>query len=439
MTISFDTHGNDKQKECAKAWTDQTTIDIVYGGAKGGAKSYTGCSLIFGDAFLYPETHYFIARKTLADIRKFTIPSVHEVFNSWGLNSSYYKFNGQDNLFQLNNGSKVFLLEAKHTPSDPKYYRFGSMQMTRGWIEEAGEFNRDAKANLQASLGRWKNEEYGLKPKLLQTCNPAHNYLYTEYYKKWKDGSIEDWKKFIQALPQDNKMLPKDYVSNLLRILSTNEIERLIYGNWEYDDDPSALVDYDAICDLFTNDHVIGGDSRISADLAMQGRDRFVAGHWDGLIAYLDIDQPKATGKSIVDDLTQLKIKHGVPSSRVVADSDGMGAYLDSYMNNITTFHGNSSANNKEYSNIKSECGFKLAELITSRSIKIVCPVEKQEIIKTELSVCLKRDNIDSDESKKRLISKDKMKDLLGHSPDYFDWLLMGMYFEVKQEYRLYG
>jgi hypothetical protein len=44
----------------------------------------------------------------------------------------------------------------------------------------------------------------------------------------------------------------------------------------------------------------------------------------------------------------------------------------------------------------------------------------------------LKQDDIDKDEKKKRLISKEKMKELLTHSPDYLDMLLMRMYFLVK-------
>ena len=150
-----------------------------------------------GDALTYPDTHYFIARKTLKDLRNFTRPSIHEVFNHWGIHNGYYKFNGQDNYYDLYNGSKVYLLEAKHMPSDPDYTRFGSMQMTRGWIEEAGEFEESAKNNLQASIGRWKNDVYNISPKLLQTCNPSKNYLYREYYKPFKDGSLEDWKRFV--------------------------------------------------------------------------------------------------------------------------------------------------------------------------------------------------------------------------------------------------
>src|SRR6185437_3980272 len=170
----------------------------------------------------------------------------------------------------------VFLIDAAPQPSDYLYMRFGSMTMTRGWIEEAGEFEEAAKNNLAASIGRWKNDVYNLPPKLLQTCNPAKNYLYREYYRKHKDGKLESWKAFIQAFPQDNKMLPAGYVENLLRTLSKNEIERLIKGNWEFDDDPSVLMDYEKICDIFSNTHVLGGRKVITADIARFGGDKIV-------------------------------------------------------------------------------------------------------------------------------------------------------------------
>lgn len=433
MQVVFDTHGNEKQKECARYWTDKETFDLVYGGAKGGAKSYTGCSLICGDAFIYPETHYFIARKTLADIRKFTIPSIHEVFQHWGVKENQYKFNGQDNFYLLNNGSKIFLIDAKDMPSDPYFQRFGSMQMTRGWIEESGEFSVNAKNNLQASVGRWKNDVYGLHPKILQTCNPAHNYLYTQYYKPFVNGTLEKHKKFIQALPQDNKMLPKGYIDNLLKSLSPSEIERLIYGNWDYSDDPASLTDFDAICDAFTNDHIKEGHKRISADLALQGRDSFVVGLWNGMICQVKIDKPKATAPEVEQDLKNLKVVNSVPNSKIVADSDGLGAYLEGYIKNIKAFHAVAKpVNKKEFASLKDELAYKLAEKINSREILIKCTQQQEEKIKTELSTCLKADSVDND-GKKRIIPKKKQKELLGgKSPDYFDMLMMGMYFEVK-------
>jgi hypothetical protein len=92
MEIEFNTNGNEKQKECCKAWLDNSISDIVYGGSKGSAKSFTGCSLIFGDALIYPGTHYFIARENLNDLRKFTLPSIYEVLKLWGISSNMFSF-----------------------------------------------------------------------------------------------------------------------------------------------------------------------------------------------------------------------------------------------------------------------------------------------------------------------------------------------------------
>lgn len=432
MELIFNTNGNDKQKEVARAWLDPKVSDIVYGGSKGSGKSFLGCSLIFGDALLYAGTHYFISRTSLTDLRKFTIPSIYEVLNAWGVPSHMYSYNGQDNFFLLKNGSKVFLLDAKYLPSDPLFMRFGSMQMTRGWIEEAGEFQKDAKNNLNASIGRWKNGVYNLPPKLLQTCNPAKNYLYSDYYRPHKEGSLPEWRRFIQAFPQDNKQLPDGYLENLNRTLDRNQKERLLYGNWEFDDDPTVLCDYDAICDAFTNKHVQPtGTTAISADLAMQGRDKFIAGVWDGMVCRVAIDQPKSTGKTIQDDLQKLMIDYGVPRSRTVADSDGMGSYLASYLNGIKEFHGNGKAIDAEFANIKAECAYKLAEKINKREIYIICSDEQRTRIIEELSV-LKADSVSNDEQRKRIIKKDIMKELLGRSPDYLDMLIMRMIFEVQ-------
>ena len=425
MKLQFDTHGNEKQKEAARSWANPDIIEIVYGGGKGGGKTYLGCKLIFGDALMYPGTRYFIARKELNDLRKYTLSSVQECFKDWGLDfAKYYTFNGQDNYFTLHNGSMVYFLAAKFLPSDPDYYRFGSMQMTRGWIEEAGEVELSAKNNLQASVGRWMNKEYNLAPKLLQTCNPSKNYLY-KTYKASKANALPGHVAFIQALLDDNKMLDESYKHNLLLSLTKEQTQRLVYGNWEYDDDPATLMSYDAICDLFTNE-AREGDKCVVADLAMKGRDRFVAGIGDGHVMTIRVDKTYSPAKEIEEDLRILQAEAGVGRSQMIADSDGLGQYLESYIEGIKEFHGNARATDDKYANLRSQCYYKLAEMVNNRLIKVVCSDDQQEKIKDELGV-VRSMFVDDPEKKLRIIPKDDMKGLLGHSPDYADTLMMWM------------
>lgn len=430
MKLSFDTHGNEKQKQAARYWVDKVTSDIVYGGSKYSGKSFLGVSLVFGDAFIYPGTNYFIAREALNDLRKFTIPSIHEVFNKWGISAGYYKYNGQDNLFTLYNGSVVYLLEAKYYPSDPMYERFGSMQMTRGWIEEAGQVSEDAKNNLAASIGRWKNDEYNLPGKLLQTCNPSKNYLY-KVYKAFREGKLPDWAKFIQALPTDNKVGNSGYIEHLERTLSPNQKQRLLYGNWEYDDDPATLCDYEKLLDMFTNDFdILKGDKFITADIARYGSDKIRIGLWEGwrvkCYSFEKLSIPETTQK-----IKEIRIANNVPLGNVIADEDGVGGGVVDLLGCKGFVNGSKAIGGENYDNLQAQCAFKLSERININGLYIegVEPGE-QELIIEEMEQ-LKQKDVDAD-GKKGIVGKDVVKSLIGRSPDYRDMLLMREWFELK-------
>lgn len=442
MKLQFDTHGNGKQKECCRAWADKTTTEIVYGGAKGGAKSYTGCKLIFGSALMYPGTHWFIARNKLTDIIRFTVPSIHEVFEDWGIDiNKYTKFNGQYNYYECQNKSKVFLLDAAHMPSDPLYMRFGSMQFTGGWGEETGEWEEAAAMNLQASVGRWKNDEYNLPPKFLQTCNPSKNYLYRKYYKPFKAGTLEPYQVFITALPSDNKMLPAGYIEQLQRSLSTNEKQRLLFGNWEYDDDPAALIQYDKILDCFTNTHISGGDKFITADIARLGGDKIVIIEWDGWrgkVSYATKQTLDVTTTHIAAAMT----RNSTGRSNTLLDSDGMGGGpvdmlgVRGFVNNARPVpsgkyddKGNEIIEN--FDSLKSQCYFKLAERINKNGLYLQCDNDQVKQWVIEELEQVKQKALDSD-MKKGVVPKDKVKEFIGRSPDFSDTIMMREYFELK-------
>jgi phage terminase large subunit len=440
VQIVFDTKGNDKQKEVARHWLNDEVEDIVYGGSKGSGKSYLGCSLIFGDAFLYPGTHYFIARKELNDLRKFTIPSIYEVFNHWGISEKYYNYNGQDSFFRLHNDSKVFLLDAKSLPSDPQFQRFGSMQMTRGWIEEAGEFEEAAKNGLAISIGRWKNDVYKLKGKLLQTCNPSKNYLYYNYYQKHKDSSIESFKRFVQALPQDNKCLPPGYIEMLERTLNHSEKQRLLHGDWEYDSDPAALIGYQAIINCFSNNFdTLKGNRFITVDVARFGSDKTVIGLWDGWRVKLF----KYKGYSVTEtakEILRFQMQYEVPMSNVIADEDGVGGGVvdilgcRGFVNNSKPLENPVTNEEENYTNLKSQCYVRLANRINSGGLYIECddPQMKGEIVQELEQV--KQHNMDKD-TKRQVLPKDKVKELIGRSPDFSDTLMMREWFEIGTQY----
>lgn len=442
--IIFKTWGNDKQKAVAEAWIDDSVFDIVYGGSKYSGKSFLGCSLIFGDALMYPGTHYFIARRELNDLRKYTRSSVEEVMGLWNIPQKMYKYDGKDNFYALSNGSIVYFVEAAYKPQDQLFARLGSMQMTRGWIEEAGEILEAAKNNLAATVGRWKNIEYGLKGKILQTCNPVKNYLYREYYKKNREGTLPNWQRFIQALPTDNKKGSEDYIENLRRTLSTNEKERLLFGNWEYDDDPTVLCGYDAISDIFTNLHVKGTGIRyITADIARMGQDSTVIRVWDGWRVIARIKGNKLRINESADMIRQAATKYSVPMSNVLVDEDGIGGGVVDLLrckgfvaNSVPLFIGEYDAQGKEvkgnFDNLKSQCAFKMAEKVNASSVYESPADSSVQDLLVEQFEQLKQKSLDKVE-KKGIIPKDQMKAVLGYSPDDLDTWIMRGYFDIRK------
>lgn len=420
---------NLKQRLAYNYLRNDETKYLLYGGAGGGGKSWLGCEWLMQCCYYLPGTRWFVGRNNLKDSRQ----SVSVTFNKVAKQHGFTAYKSTDDGIGFSNGSEIIFLDLTYYPvKDPMYERLGSKEYTGGWIEEAGEVHYLAFSVLQTRIGRHMNDVYGIPGKILITCNPKKNWLYRDFYKPWKEGKLKAPYAFIQRLVQDNPWATEDYIESLRNTKDRVTKERLYFGNWEYDNDPTALCDYDAICDLFTNEFVKPmGDSSGSADLAMKGRDRFVAGHWKGNVCYIKLDQEYSTGKSIETDLKRMMIECSIPRSRMIADSDGLGSYLESYLNGIKEFHGGARPINSEYDNLKSECAFKLAEMINNRLLRIVCTDAQKERIIEELGV-LKQDHIDADTRKKGIISKEKMKEILSRSPDYLDMLIMAMYFRIK-------
>jgi hypothetical protein len=425
-----------KQREALSMLTDNETAELLFGGAAGGGKSFLGCAWLTFMCLCFPETRWFIGREELKRLTGSTLITLFKVFRRYGIKPEiHYKYNGQDHFVEFTNGSRIDLLDLKYLPSDPLYERYGSAEYTGGMIEEGGEVDFGAYDTLKSRVGRHLNNEYQLLRKIFVTCNPKKNWLYSYFYKPHQNGTLEPYKKFLQSLLCDNPHIDQSYEQALKSITDPIKKTRLLDGQWEYDDDTGALVSYDAINDIFTNDHVPPGTKAISADLAMQGRDRCVMAVWSGLICRIAVDQEKSTGKSIEKDIKNLMLSEGVSHSQTIVDSDGLGSYLESYLEGIKQFHaGQKAVNDIEYANLKSECAYKLAEVINKREIKIICTHEQKERIKEELAIVLKADSIDNDERKKRIIPKSKQKEALQRSPDYVDCLLIGMYYHVQPQ-----
>lgn len=405
--------------------------EVIFGGGAGGAKSVLGCYWLGKNCLKYPGTRWVMGRAILKTLRETTLNSFFWVMGQQGMRAGeHFKYNAQSNIISFPNGSEILLKDLFSYPSDPNFDELGSLEITGAFIDECNQVAEKA-WNILKSRIRYRLDEYGLTPKMLGTCNPAKNWVYSNFYRPSKDGSIAPNKTFIQALLSDNPFISKHYRENLLT-LDTNSKQRLLFGNWEYDDDPAALMSIDKINNLFTNTFAESGEKYITADIARFGKDTTTIFVWDGLrvIKIIQLRKKKTTDASQM--INHLRKMYHVPMSNVVIDDDGVGGGVTDQLDGCYGFVNNSRAlNDENFVNLKSQCYFKLAELVNENKILIQSDDPEIKAQLTEELEQVKQKDMDKD-AKRAVIGKDKVKELIGRSPDLSDSLMMRMVFEIE-------
>jgi hypothetical protein len=84
------------------------------------------------------------------------------------------------------------------------------------------------------------------------------------------------------------------------------------------------------------------------------------------------------------------------------------------------------------FKNLKSQCAWKVAELINEHKIAFKVPEWREQIVE-ELTALLKNNKPDSD-GKLQIVPKDDVKAEIGHSPDIGEPIIYRAWFELKKE-----
>lgn len=424
-----------KQENAVYYLKDKQTKELIYGGAAGGGKSALGVLWLIEQCQNYPGTRWLMGRSKLKALKETTLNTFFEQATKLAI-TNQFNFNSQSGVIYWKNGSEILLKDLYLYPADPNFDSLGSLEITGAFIDECNQVTYKAWQIVKSRI-RYKIKELNLVPKMLGTCNPSKNWVYTKFYLKDKNNTIDSDKKFIQALPKDNPHLPQSYLESLLS-LDDNSKQRLYFGNWEYDNDPAKLIDFEKIQNIFTNDFVEDGEKYISADIARYGSDKMVINVWSGFRVIDIFTLGKSSVTETAEAIKQLSNKYKVPLSNIIADEDGVGGGVVDILK-CKGFVNNSKPLLEEnqivqYQNLKTQCYFKLAKMIQDGEIYVNC--NDQMIIDdmTKELEQVKRDKIDSD-GKLQIVSKEKVKELIGRSPDYSDALMMRMYFTFKQDF----
>ena len=421
-----------KQKKALEYLRDDVTTEVLFGGSAGGGKSFIGCVWLIVNCISYPETRWLMGRSKLKALKQTTLNTFFDVCKLFKLTSEHYTYNAHSGEIKFYNGSVIILKDLFLYPSDPNLDSLGSLEITGAFIDEVNQITEKAK-NIVASRIRYKLEEYGLIPKMFMSCNPAINWVYDEFYKKLKEGSLEVYKQFIQALVTDNPNISKHYVNQLEKLDEVSR-RRLLLGEWEFEN-IDAIFEYDSIVDMLKeHEYILGNKVKgrnyyITCDVACKGKDNAVIMVWYEFKVITIKEFSISLVSEIVDYIKTIERKHGLPRRNIVIDGDGVGGGVVDYLKGCVDFVNNSRAlGGENFVNLKTQCYFKLAELVNDDCIEVYgATVEQKAKIKQELSV-IKRVNIDSDK-KLQIIRKKEIKQLIGRSPDYSDAMMMRCYY----------
>ena len=426
-----------KQHLAYQKLQDNITRYIIFGGGAGGGKSWLGCEWLLTMCYVYPGTKYFMGREELKRLMQSTYVTWIKVCAFHNIPHDDWILHGGYNYIEFKNGSRIDLLDLKFLPTDPMYERLGSLEYTAGWIEEAGEINFMAFDVLKTRVGRQKNKEFNLMPKILLTCNPNKEWLYHTIYLPNKEGKLNQDYFFVQSLYNDNPHTSSEYGKQLEQITDKAQRERLMMGNWEYDNDPTSLIAYEAILDMFTNTPEPSIEKYITADIARQGQDKTVVFIWEGLLVqeiHYWVKQGLDQTKDRLVHLAQIK---GVPYSHILVDEDGIGGGIVDFMPgikgftaNATPFPNKATGKPDNYQNLKAQCYYSLAEYINTHKIGIRTDDQEAKHLLIEELQQVKTRDLDKD-GKLKILQKEDVKLKLGRSPDFSDALMMRMFFEV--------
>lgn len=433
MKLEF--QANKKQWEAIKCLMDENTTEIGYWWWAWWGKSFLWVFWVRMMCQKYPWTRWFFWRKELVNLRKTTLNSYYKFLAEYNIPEvNKGKLNGQDNVIRFSNGSEILLLDLAYQPSDPLYTRFWSLELTGWFIDESNEIDSQAIMILNTRVGRQKNSQYNLKPKILETFNPDKWHVYERYYKPYKSWSLPSYRQFIPALATDNPHIDKNYIEQLEK---ADEItrQRLLYGNFDYDDTAGKLFRYDEISDLFTNNIDKSSIRYLSCDIARLWHDNTVICLWEWLEIINIFVYNWLTTDQISQRVKELESDYKVKRSHIVIDSDWVWWWVADQLRWCYNFVNNARAikehwKDNNFSNLKTQCYFRLKEHAEKRTIRINMDWINKDKLMQELSNILLKNELS--DQKIQLESKDDMKRRIWRSPDISDAVMMRMVFDIK-------
>lgn len=414
-----------KQTEAFEYLNDDQSRYILYGGAKGGGKSFLLSLWVLLQVqklvklFQLEPSHNppavgFIGRKQSVDFRKTTL----ETFKRF-VPMQCYDLRKQDGEIIFDNRAKVYFggLDSSDTIN-----KFNSAELAFFALDQAEETTREDVSVLRGAL-RLKINNIQPVYKELYTANPSDCWLKEDFVDRQFDGHV-----YIPALPTDNPYLPDNYISTLEQAFKHSQPLLRAYrdGDWSALKSTNTLLSTEDIKALRGCDFAHPFEKRCVAVDPATSHDECVIYYMrnykieDQLILVGEQDTMKIAGQ-VVAFARKYQVKD------IGGDSIGLGAGVFDRIEELGKFNVyriNSALRTKseQFRNVRAEIYWNLMQKVLDKS---VCYPEDEELRRQLINVTFE---VTDSSGEIKITEKDKIKKIIGRSPDRADCFAYAIY-----------
>lgn len=407
-----------KQTEAMNA----TERYVMYGGAKGGGKSWFLCLWIFKKALQFAGNKLFFCRRRGVDFNNTTLETWKKC-----IPANMYRINEQK--------KKIFVLPTNSVIDyggldDPLLIQsLNSAEFAHIGVDQAEEIERDSFGMIQGTM---RHQCTGLKDEdrqIILTANPAQCWL-----KDYFIGNPQPGTRYIPALPSDNPYLPKDYVGTLEQAFKHRPhlLQAYLYGSWDdlsgndtcirgsWIEEAKKIKPVSKVIKrIIVNDPAITGDENVCYLMEQAGNIRYRA---DKLI--LNHQRP-------IDTAAKLSAWRKQTKAQIIAvDCIGIGQGVIDQLNALeepilainSSSRPTTQTKQVRYLNLRAQMWWEAAELFADS--KVALPSDDHELCSQLGAVKFEPSN----NGKLQVEGKDDIKKRIGRSPDDADAFIMGLF-----------
>ena len=417
---------SDRQDQAWEALDNPNVREVLYGGAKGGGKSWLGCLWLYAQCRRliaeydippqkYPIPVAWMGRKARIDFVSTTLETWKQAIPAAG--------------YELRTGDQEIIIEGRvkieygGLDASENRQRFNSAEYCYIFVDQAEETDLDDVAVLRGSLRR-KVMGREVPTKSLWTANPGQCWLKDEFIKRTSPDKV-----FVQALPSDNPHLPAAYVDQLKAAFGHRPelLAAYLDGDWSSFEGANQLIREIWLANarrlvLYPKRTV----KVVACAVARFGDDETVIYR---MIDGRPVKQEIYGQKDLMFTVNRLFVhwrEHGEKECTVVVDDTGVGGGVTDRLREMgvptIAVNGAEKASSHDFTNLRSEMWWKAAMELSRGDVSLA------EWDDMTLDSQLTGPTYEFRGPKFQVEPKQKLKDRLKRSPDRADCYVMGLH-----------